>query len=273
MKTIGFTFIDKLQKERPAEKKERGKLLFSDSADALSAEEKMKFLILCGMAYLAIAYLFYHSWLLALLGGSLAWPSLRFYRSYREEKRKREMLIQFRDVLYSFSSSFSAGRQMPEALREAEAHLRMIYRPDAVMIKELNHTATGILESRAMEADLLNAFAQRSQLEDIDNFIDIYLTCRKTGGDLVNMVAKASEIILEKISIEQEIYLLTAQKRLEVKILTSIPIVMILFLHLASPDYLSVLYTGISGRLLMTLALGGIGGSYLWSMKLIDIRV
>lgn len=276
MRKERFAFIDKIHvsmwKDHVKEE-ERQKADQHCDGGSLSTEEKIKFLIVCSLAYFALCYLFYHSIVLSLLGACFAGPSLHFYRDYREEKRKREMLLQFRDVLYSLSSSFSAGRQMPEALREAEEHLKMIYQPNTAMVKELNHMATGILESRGREADLLRDFAQRSQLDDIRSFVDLYLTCRKTGGDLVRIVGKASALILEKISIEQEIYLMTAQKRLEIKILTSIPIVMLLFLHLVSPDYLHVLYVGISGRLLMTLALGGISGAYLWSMKLINIQV
>jgi hypothetical protein len=38
-------------------------------------------------------------------------------------------------------------------------------------------------------------------------------------------------------------------------------------------DYLSAMYEGAKGRILMTMALGGIAAAYFWSMKLTKIEV
>ena len=78
---------------------------------------------------------------------------------------------------------------------------------------------------------------------------------------------------MDKITIEREIHTITVQKRFEAKILTVIPFLVMLFLQFASPDYLSPMYEGIKGRLLMTAALAGIVLSYVISMKLTKIEV
>ncbi|MPN63494.1 hypothetical protein SDC9_211253 [bioreactor metagenome] len=116
-------------------------------------------------------------------------------------------------------------------------------------------------------------FAFRTCVEDITDFVDIYLTCRETGGDMVKVLTKASEIIMDKIAIEREIRTIAVQKQFEAKILTAIPFLIVLFLQLISPDYLSAMYEGLQGRILMTIALAGIGAAYFWSMKLTKIEV
>ena len=239
----------------------------------LNREDKIKFLFLCGIGLMAVAFLFYHSILLSLIFSLLAYPCLGPYRSYLADKRRKELKEQFRDVLYSISASISAGRQMPEALAEAGQNMRTIYREDALIVLELDNMAKRLNEYRESEEEILKEFAVRTGIEDISDFVDIYLTCRETGGDLIRVLSKASDVIMDKITIEKEIRTITAQKQFEAKILTAIPFVILLFLQLVSPEYLSAMYEGIRGRLLMTAAMGGIGISYWWSMKLTKIEI
>ncbi len=258
---------------KPPKAKVQIKLPETYSSYHLSDGEKYKFLIICGAGLMAVGYLFYHSFIVSLFLACLSCPALVFYRNYLAEKRKRVLKDQFRDVLYSISASVAAGRQMPEALKEAEKNMRLIYTEEALITKELAGMVKRLNEYREPEEKILKDFAQRTGIEDIADFVDIYLTSRETGGDLIKILTKASETIMEKIAIEREIKSVMAQKQFETKILTSIPFIIILFLQLMSPDYLSVMYEGIKGRMLMTAALFGIGISYFWSMKLTRIDV
>ncbi|HML36680.1 MAG TPA: type II secretion system F family protein [Bacillota bacterium] len=239
----------------------------------LSVKEKARFLFLCALGLMAAAYLFYHSVLVSLLFSLLAYPFLPLYRSQLAEKRRRELKEQFRDVLYSVSASISTGRQMPEALQEAEQNMKLIFKEDALIVRELAHMVKRLKEYRESEEEILKEFAARTCIDDISDFVDIYLTCRETGGDLIKVLAKASEVIMDKITIEKEIHTITAQKQFEAKLLTAIPFIILLFLQVVSPDYLSGMYEGIEGRLIMTMALWGIGFAYFWSMKLTKIEV
>ncbi len=239
----------------------------------LNHYEKIRFFILSGLGLMVVGFLFYHSFLLSLILSFLSYPLIGFYRSYLAEKRRTELKEQFRDVLYSISASVAAGRQMTEALYEAEQNMRLIYKTDALIVLELSFMVKRLNEFRESEEKILKDFALRTSIDDISDFVDIYLTCRETGGDLIRVLTKASDIIMDKITIEKEIHTITVQKRFEAKILTAIPFMIILFLQLVSPDYLAALYQGVQGRFLMTIALAGIGISYLWSMKLTKIEV
>ena len=239
----------------------------------LSRSEVIKFLMVCGLGLTTVAFLFYRSLLLSLVFSFLAYPGLRPYRSFLAEKRRRELKEQFRDVLYSISASIATGRQMPEALHEAELNMKLIYQEDSLIVKELSQMVKRLHEFRESEELILKDFAYRTCIEDISDFVDIYLTCRETGGDLIKVLSKASTVIMEKITIEKDIHTITAQKQFEAKILTSIPLIILLLLQIASPDYLSVMYENIKGQIIMTAGLCGIGAAYFWSMKLTRIKL
>lgn len=195
----------------------------------LSKHEKRRFLLICGPGLMLISYIFYHSILISLLFSLLAYPSLRFYKVHLIEKRKGQLKDQFRDALYSLSASIAAGRQMSEALLDARDNMKTIYGDESIIVKELSYMAKRIFQSRETEHEVLQDFAWRSSLDDIINFVDIYFTCRATGGDLVKVMTKTSEIIMDKMTIDKEIHTLTAQKRFEAKLLTAIPIIILLF--------------------------------------------
>lgn len=86
-------------------------------------------------------------------------------------------------------------------------------------------------------------------------------------------VNKAAAIIGEKINIEREIKTMVTQKKYEGRIITMMPVVIILFLQMMSPDYLEVMYTTAAGRILMSLALGAIVFAYWMIERITDIEV
>jgi tight adherence protein B len=75
-------------------------------------------------------------------------------------------------------------------------------------------------------------------------------------------------MIIDKIEIRKEIKTLTAQKRMEANILLLLPVVILLFLQVLSPDYVAALYGGLTGRIVMTAALVITALSYVWSLRL-----
>lgn len=239
----------------------------------LSKKEKLHFLVIYGGLLWFLSYLFYHNVWLCLLFPLTAYHGLTYYSIYLAERRKRQLSLAFRDTLYALSAGIATGRQLPDALVDARENMKTIYGEEALIVGELSFMVKRIFDSREPEEAVLRDFARRSGHEDIAGFVDIYFTCRATGGDLVKVMAKTSEILMDKMTIEREIRVMTAQKRFEVKLLTAMPLVVLLFLQLVSPDYIDLLYTDLRGRIIMTTAMAGIGLSYLWSMKLIKIQL
>ena len=239
----------------------------------LSRKETATYLIAVILFALCVGEVFYQSLFFSIIIMPLGIPCVKVYERYLAEKRKRALAESFRDLLYSLSSSFSTRRQMPEALAEGLESMRLIYPEDAPIIQELLDMNKRMFSNRENERDILKDFAARSHNEDIRNFVDAYLICRTSGGDMEKLIVKASDVIIDKMEIQKEIQLITAQKRLESKILLIIPIGILLFLQLFSPGYTAALYETMAGRLIMTVALGLTALAYLWSIKLTIIKI
>lgn len=239
----------------------------------LSVKEKRTFFVVGYVVTFTVLYLFYHSFVFSLVGGFLPYISLNQYSCFLAEKRRALLTLQFKDLLYSLSASTAANFKISEALEDGLEQLRMMYSQDSPMIKELKYMIKSIAENRDSDISLLLDFARRSGCEDINNFVQVYMTCRTMGGDLEKVLKNTITILVDKINIEREIKTLTAQKKLEGKIISAMPLIVILFLNFFSPDYLTPLYTTGMGRLIMTLAMIGIGFAFYMTERLTNINV
>lgn len=220
----------------------------------MTTAEKLCFICSLSGMLAVCGQMFYGNLMLVFLLPLIYKDGKRFYCDYRAERRRNQLLLQFRDFLYSLSGSFAAGRHMDEALEEAQRNLADIY-GESMMETEIAAMCCGIRETGQSELAVIEAFAARSGLDDAEAFAEVFGSCRKTGGDMVAAAGKAAAVIGEKIGIEQEIRTMVSQKKLEGRIIMIMPLLVILFLQTASPDYLSVMYVTLAGRLLMTGAL------------------
>ncbi|MGX8774172.1 MAG: type II secretion system F family protein [Bacillota bacterium] len=232
----------------------------------MTGRERILFFAGGYLAAAALMFLFYHSLILSAVSGLLVIKLKPYYESYRARQRMQKLNVQFKDMLYSLSSSIAAGRQMPEALVEAADSLAIMYGPSEPIMMELNHMKRCILENNESDRELLSDFAVRSCCEDINNFVQVYIICRNMGGDLEKIIARTSTILTDKMNIEREIKAVTAQKKFEGRLIALMPVAMLLILNLLSPSYIVPLYSGLPGRLIMT----GCLGAGLWGLLMME---
>jgi len=226
----------------------------------------MGFLFLVGM-------IFYDQWLMAsflsLLG--IAWIPGR----KRELARRRKELVklQFRDALYFISVSLSAGKSFETALLDAQQALEKVY-PDknAIIIKELELINARVMMNVPVE-QALNDFAQRVQIEEVKSFADVFSISKRAGVNLVEVIKNTSGMIREKIEVKQEIENLIAGKKLEQKILSVTPFVMVYIIKSSSSEFLDPLYATAAGRVVMTVALLLLLAGHLIAKKIMNIEV
>ena len=183
------------------------------------------------------------------------------------------MILFFRHALYSLSSSLSAGRSVENGFRSTVDDLLMLDpggRND--LIFEWRVIVSRLELGEPIETALQD-FARRADLEDITNFADVFIACKRAGGDLVEVIRKTSAVIGEKLDIEQEISVMIAQKKFESKALLAAPFLLVLFMNVSAEDYMEPLRSSAAGIVISTLALMALGGCAWWITRMMDIKV
>lgn len=210
-------------------------------------------------------YVFYRSALLCVLfiPAGLFFPLA--LKKKLKQKRTEKLRGEFKDAILAVASGLNAGYSVENAFSVSLKEMEEIHGRDSMIAKEIRLILRKVRLNLTFE-DALGDFAARSGLDDVKNFADVFLAARKSGGELMRIIARTAEIIGEKIRIQEEILTATASKRMEQKIMSGIPVLIVIYIELTSPGFFRILYTTLGGRLLMTICLA----VYLMSCWLAD---
>lgn len=220
----------------------------------------------------AATYLFYHSVLLSLFLSLTAVLTPRWSRQLLIRRRKEQLRLQFKEALQALTSSLAAGKSLENAIRFALDDLVLLYPdPASPIIREFTGLVHKLDHAETIEA-AFGDIAARSHIDEIEQLSEALATCKRSGGNMVEVMKRTALIINEKLSTEQEIAVLIAQKKLEGRMMMAVPFVFLAFLQLTAPDYMAPLYSGM-GYLLLTAALLLLIGCFWLMNKLMQISV
>ncbi len=219
-----------------------------------------------------LLFLFYKSIILSFVLGILyGIVNIKLSEKKNVEEWRWQMNLEFREVMTCLSSSLNAGYSVENAFIEAKNSLFLLYEDKSVMAKELDAINSKLMLNQPFEKVLME-FAQYCQVEDISNFAEVLQTAKRTGGNLIEVSKSTADKISSKIETSREIKTMIAGKRMEGKIMTLIPLVIIIYFWISSPGFLDCLYT-LNARPIMTVLLVIYIAAYKWSERIGDITV
>jgi len=218
------------------------------------------------------AYLFFRSVAAALILAAVGLVAPRIYRASLLKRRRMNLTMQFKEALYSLTSSLAAGRSVENAFTGALEDLRLLYPdPRTDMLQELEIIRTRLSYGETLEQSL-HDFGQRAAIEEITQFVDVFVICKRTGGDLVEVIRRTSQAIGERLDVQQEIAVMLAQKRFESRVMMVVPFAFLAFMAMSAPDYMTPLYSG-GGYILLGVALIILLGCFWLMNKVMSIKV
>lgn len=219
-----------------------------------------------------ISLLFYRSWIAVLL----FMPGLVFFLRGRKKSgsknRKRKLNEQFLTGMKSVSRALSAGYSVENSVEEALSELKKVYEKDDDIVCEFQHLVFQLKVNRNLE-DLLMDLAKRSKIEDIQNFAQVFFAAKRTGGDLIEIIHNTVLCITQKEETRVEIETSLSAKQLEQKIMSGVPCMILIYVGVASPEFLDAMYHNPMGVCVMSGCLLVYLGSFLWAKKIVDIEV
>ena len=217
-------------------------------------------------------FLFYKSFvlsfILALIYGII---NVKTYEKRRIEEWRWQMDLEFREVMTGISSALNAGYSVENSFKEAKMDLLLLYGNNSVMVKELDIINSKLMLNQPLE-NVLMEFARRCEVEDINNFAEVFQTAKRTGGNLIDIARSSADKISNKIETSREIRTMVSGKRMEGRIMALMPLAIIIYFWISSPGFLDCLYAP-AGRPIMTVLLIIYVAAYKWSERIGDITV
>lgn len=239
----------------------------------LTLTDRVKYGVL-GLGLAAVvARTMYKSFLLFFILGIPAALILPIWMRPQLKRRRCAVLAeQFREGIGILNGYLSAGYSVDNAFGASAGELEKLFGRDADITVEFARIFHLVRLNR-QTGEVLEDFAERSGLQDIRNFAEVFIIAGRTGGNLRDIIDRTVTVLREKMAVGEEIANMTAGKKYEQKIMNVIPFFIILYLDMTSPGFLDVMYTTALGRIVMTLCLGAIIAAYFLSRKLLEIRV
>ena len=200
----------------------------------------------------AVLYIFYEKPVISVIFGvvfGFAFIPIRTKQVIK--KRKKKLTTQFRSLLDALSTSIGAGRNMYDSFSAAADDLAVQYE-DADIVNEVRIIKTGLDNGIQIE-DLLLNFADRSGIEDIRNFANVFATCYKKGGNIKDVIKNTTKIIGDKIEIQMELETMVAGTKNEMNVMLVLPVIFIIVMKTMGGEMID-LKSGI-GMVSVTIAL------------------
>lgn len=219
-----------------------------------------------------VSILFYQSVIAFICLLFLQLPMLQRQRVAAYRKQKKEIAKEFREAIMSVAANLQAGYSVENAFCEAYYDAAMLFGEDSYMARELVRLKGKLQNNHPLET-ILFELAERTQIEDIREFAEVFGIAKRSGGDMRGMITNTAKIIGDKMEISKEIDTIMAEKLLEQKIMRFIPFAMIAYISLTSNGYFESLYHNMFGVLIMTGCLVLYGVACVISDKILNIEV
>ena len=238
-----------------------------------SKKENAVFYAVLTVSGLLVSYLLYRNILFAVVIIPFTRRIKGFVQQAIIRSRRRRYMSEFKDFLFMASTSIGAGRSMKDAVSESVPSLKNIYGEKSILAEDLTKVYERMAKGGENDVSVLMELAESSGIEDVHDFVTIYSICKTTGASLITALNKAAAVIMEKMSIDREIEELIKRKESEGLVIFAMPVLIILFLNLTAPDYISPLYETIAGRIIMTAVAASNIGIYAIIQRITNVEI
>lgn len=221
---------------------------------------------------LIMGYLFYDF----MWAGLLYFPYIFYYvisgRRKHERKRQEKLAAEFKDGMQAVVSALTAGYSIENSFREALGEIRLIYGTKTEIYKEFSEIVYKLNLNINIE-DAFESFAVKCNVEEISNFSEILQYAKRSGGNLIQIIKNTTDTISEKIDVKREISTIISSKQLEQTIMNYVPIGIILYMRLTTPEMFEKMYGNMFGIIFMSICLILYLLAGIIAEKLVDIKI
>ncbi|MDE6518610.1 MAG: hypothetical protein K2L18_12320 [Acetatifactor sp.] len=199
----------------------------------------------------------------------VGWLYLRRGRHHRRRHRNRQLLEQFKECIQAVAASMRAGYAVENAFLDSIADIRSMFGEGCVMERELKQLRQGLSNNVTLEV-LLTEMGQRSGLEEIQEFAEVFAIAKRNGGSLPVIIDAASNSISRRLAVEEEMETLLSSRKLEQRVMNAMPFLIVWYVEAGNPGYFDMLYGNPAGVALMTACAGMYLAAYVLSEWIFD---
>lgn len=212
--------------------------------------EPEEFIILWALIALLppfLAYLLSNNLIIFLIALGLGAAAPPMFIKYKEKKRKEKFGEQLGDALLLVGNCLRSGFSFRKAL---DRIVKDMENP----ISEEFERALAQVSYGATIGESLEAMAKRMDNHELELLNSAVTIHQKAGGKLSDIIESVARTIRERIQLHQTVKTLTAQGRISGLVVSLLPVIMLIFLGMLNPSYMSILFNTFLGNVVLVVA-------------------
>lgn len=165
----------------------------------------------------------------------------------KTKKQKSEIKIideQIIEAIRIFKNSLLSGQSLMQAVDTASNQLK------APLANEFKTISNSVSYGISLDDALLKS-SQKIKSRQYKLFMDSIRISNITGAKLVDILDKIEQSVTQRISINLKVEALTAQGKISGIIISVVPVFIVIFVCLAEPDIMGILWTTTIGNLIL----------------------
>lgn len=180
--------------------------------------------------------------------------------------RERQFVGIFPDAIDLIVRGVKSGLPIGEGISACSREM-----PDPVggVFKDI---ADNMKMGQTMEQALWEA-AEKISVAEFKFFVISLVVQAETGGNLAETLGNLGDILRQRHQMKLKIHAMASEARASAAILGSLPFVMATILYLASPDYMSVLFTDTRGQMVAALAITSVFSGCFIMFKMASFKI
>ncbi len=184
---------------------------------------------------------------LAALALGVSLPALLLRR--RRNKRLRQFEEALPDAADLMGRALRAGHSVQQALEVIATESKGPLADEFSQLHQEQKFGVPLREA-------LRALALRVPSADLQFLVTAIIVQKETGGDLIEILDRTTQVIRGRLRVEREVKTYTAQGRLTGWILSALPVVLLALTAMITPAYNAVLFHDPTGQMLLMIAAG-----------------
>lgn len=203
------------------------------------------------MLVLLTAVLFYDNLFVSIILTPYVYIYYRKSFAKSIETKRWRLNLDFSETITCMSGILESGYSVENAVALTYRDMLLSYDADKQIMKELKILESQLQNNIRIE-DAFLALGERTGIDDIKSFSDVFATAKRTGGNIIAIIRSTSATIHTRMEVKREIRTLITAKKYESDLMRAIPFVMLLYLRLCSPSMIESLYGNTKGAVFMT---------------------
>ncbi len=176
------------------------------------------------------------------------------YIKKQNEMRKERIRQEFKEILLSVASLLQTGYSVENAFNDAVDVLENLYGPNSILLYDLMEMNRQVKMHVPVEKAFLG-IAEKYPIEEIESFGEIFLYTKRLGGGYARYLRDTADRLEERINMQGELLSMISQKKLELTIMSVMPMAIVLYMKITSKGFLDPLYHNLTGVVLMIVSL------------------